>query len=207
MVAEPTFTCQGWIDKNEALWRRATVHPFLSQCQTGEIKDVQFNTWLVQDYLFVQELTRMAGRVLSKAPLDHQDTILSGLVALKAELIWYQEKAAERNLSLDVPRHPTCQKYVEFMHSLQDASYDVEIMAWWAIEYVYNQAWQIPGPMKEPYTEFADRWGNAGFTAYIDLVRVQAESVLKPENYAEADRAMVEVAKLEEQFWEMAFSA
>jgi len=32
---------------------------------------------------------------------------------------------------------------------------------------LYNQGWHRVMPL--PYTEFADRWGNAGFTEYVKL--------------------------------------
>ncbi len=53
------------------------------------------------------------------------------------------------------------------MASLSDAAYPVQATAFWAIELAYNQGWQLPGAMVPPYDEFANRWGNAGFTVYV----------------------------------------
>jgi thiaminase/transcriptional activator TenA len=41
----------------------------LDNCQSATIQPAQFNTWLVQDYLFVIEFTRMAARLLAAAPV------------------------------------------------------------------------------------------------------------------------------------------
>ena len=80
-------------------------------------------------------------------------------MALKDELQWFQAKAAERDLDLSTPQLTTCQRYGEFMASLAITPYAVQATALWAIEYAYNQGWQLPGPMPAPYNEFAERLG------------------------------------------------
>ncbi|MBD0336760.1 MAG: TenA family transcriptional regulator [Cyanobacteria bacterium Co-bin13] len=204
------ITCAHLIQDHLTVWEGATVHPFLSGCQTGTIRPEQFNTWLVQDYLFVKEFTRMLGRVLAAAPDSHLDSLLSGLEALKDELLWFQAKAAERQLDLNTPRQATCQQYCEFMASLATLPYAVQATALWAIEYAYNQGWQRPGPMPQPYSEFADRWGNPGFTEYVNILAQQADMALAataPEVQQQAQAVFLRVAALEADFWQMAFGA
>ena len=203
-------TCNSLIDTHPSAWQKAIYHPFLKGCENGTIQPAQFNTWLVQDYLFVKEFTRMLGRTLAAAPDGHLDTLLGGLVALKDELLWFQAKATERDLNLDTPRQPTCLQYCEFMASLAVAPYPVQAVALWAIEYAYNQGWQRHSPMPEPYNEFADRWGNPGFTEYVNLLAAQADVALADTNQAiqqQAAAAFLRVAELEKDFWQMAFSA
>ena len=204
------ITCQSLLQTHSDAWKKATVHPFLTSCKQGTIQPAQFNTWLVQDFLFVQHFTRMLGRVLAAAPDAHLDTLLGGLVALKDELQWFQAKASERKLDLNTPRQPTCQYYCELMASLAVAPYGVQATALWVIEYAYNQGWQLPGPMPEPYAEFADRWGNPGFTDYVNILAAQADAALQqatPETQAQAEKVFLRIAELEEAFWQMAFVA
>ncbi|TVQ05760.1 MAG: TenA family transcriptional regulator [Leptolyngbya sp. DLM2.Bin27] len=204
------LSCQSLLQTHPAAWQGATIHPFLTGCHSGSLQSAQFNTWLVQDYLFVKDFTRMVGRVLGTAPDDHIDVLLAGLGALKDELLWFEAKAAERDLDLATPPQPTCQRYCEFMASLALQPYAVQATALWAIEYAYNQGWQIPGPMPPPYTEFADRWGNPGFTDYVDLLGAQADAALSVANdtaQARAEQAFLRVAELEAAFWQMAFTA
>jgi thiaminase/transcriptional activator TenA len=40
------------------------------------------------------------------------------------------------------------------------------------------QAWSLAGPLPEPYREFAERWGNAEFTKYVDALQCQADEAL-----------------------------
>jgi thiaminase/transcriptional activator TenA len=186
------------------------VHPFLGQCQDGTIRPEQFNTWLVQDYQFVVDFTRFVGRVLAAAPVAHFEMLLNGLNALQDELTWFRAKAVDRQLTLEVPRQETCQIYCDFMGNLGHAPYAVQATALWAIELAYNQGWQKPGAMPAPYNEFADRWGNPGFTDYVALLADQADqslAVADAVTQAQAEAAFLRVAALESAFWQMAYSA
>lgn len=204
------LTCQSLIQAYPQVWHDATTHPFLAACKSGRIRPQQFNTWLVQDYLFVNEFTRMVATALTAAPIHHFDVLLSGLTALKDELEWFRTKAAERDLNLNTPAQATCLEYCRLMHSFAEADYVMQATALWAIELAYNQGWQRPGLMPEPYAEFADRWGNAGFTAYVQQLERQADEVLarSPDSLqAQARDAFLTVARLERGFWQMAFSS
>lgn len=203
------LTCKQLLQNHPQVWREATVHPFLEQCRLGTIQQQQFNTWLVQDYLFVVDFTRMVGRLLHSAPVDHFDVILGGLSALKDELSWFKEKAAERQLDLNVQKQSTCTEYCDYMYSLAAMPYPVQATALWTIEFAYNQGWQLAGVIP-PYTQFAERWGNLGFTDYVNLLEQQADEVLQSasENVQQqAEAAFLNIARLEKDFWQMAFSA
>lgn len=95
------MSCAECFRQHEHTWDLALKHRFLFDCQHATIRRSQFDTWLVQDYLFVREFTRLAAVLLSKAPYSDFDVILGGIVALKSELTWFQEQAVKRNLSLD----------------------------------------------------------------------------------------------------------
>ena len=205
-----SFTCHQLLQAHQFLWQEATIHPFLAQCQTAEILPQQFNTWLVQDYLFVVEFTRMAAQLLSVAPPHHFDVLLGGLTAIKDELNWFKVKAAERQLDLSSAKQPTCVEYCHFMANLASFPYAVQATAFWAIELAYNQGWQQPGTMTAPYNEFADRWGNPGFTEYVKLLEHQADEALglaSSDVQTQAEEAFIKVARLEKDFWQMAYSA
>jgi thiaminase len=203
------LSCQALLQAHPKAWQGATVHPFLTGCHNGTLQPAQFNTWLVQDYRFVKDFTRMVGRVLGAAPDAHIDVLLAGLGALQDELLWFEAKATERSLDLATPPQPTCQRYCEFMASLAIQPYAVQATVLWAIEYAYNQGWQLPGPMPTPYTEFADRWGNPSFTDYVGLLSAQADAVLvtaSTDIQTQSEAAFLRVAELEAAFWQMAFA-
>ncbi|MGB3517902.1 MAG: hypothetical protein WBA43_15710 [Elainellaceae cyanobacterium] len=204
------LTCHQLITLHPQAWDSATVHPFLDQCANSTIQTQQFNTWLVQDYLFVVDFTRMAARLLAIAPVEHYDVLLSGMIALKDELQWFRAKAQERRLELDVRPQATCTEYCAYMGSLADAPYAVQATAFWAIELAYNQGWQKPGAMDAPYAEFAERWGNPGFTAYVQQLEQQADQALATAPdlaQQQAESAFLKITRLERDFWQMAFNA
>lgn len=203
------LTCNQLLQNHTQAWHSATVHPFLEQCKLGTIQPQQFNTWLVQDYLFVVDFTRMMGQILASAPLKHFDILLDGLSFLKDELNWFREKAAEQHLDLNTDKQPTCREYCDYMHSLAAMPYPVQATALWAIEFAYNQGWQLLGSIPEPYAEAASRWGNADFTEYVKLLEQQADEVLKSTTDTigyQAEDAFLKVANFEKDFWQMAFN-
>jgi thiaminase/transcriptional activator TenA len=202
------LTCQQFLSKYPTQWQHAISHPFLSQCQQGTIQPQQFNTWLVQDYHFVVEFTRLAASLIQAAPAAHLDLLLGGMTVLKDELNWFQAKATERSLSLAVPLQTTCHTYCSFMADLAREPYAIKATGFWAIELAYNQGWKIHSPMPPAYAEFADRWGNDAFTAYVELLAQQANSALQTVDDAtqiEAEKAFLTIATLEKDFWQMAY--
>ncbi len=204
-----SITCADLTKKYPHEWEQATVHPFLDQCADGSIQPQQFQTWLVQDYHFVTDFTRLLAKTLATAPVAHFDVLLSGLHALQDELNWFRVKAAERGLTLDVERQEACTRYCTWMQQWSEQAYAVQATAVWAIELAYNQGWQRPGPMKVPYAEFAERWGNTLFTEYVKQLEQQADEALaaaSPDIQADAEAAFKEVALQEKSFWQMAFT-
>ena len=204
------LSCRSLIERNEAAWHLAIRHPFLEDCRSGKIQAARFNTWLVQDYIFVLELARMVARLLSVAPVHHFRVIISGLVALEDELSWFREKAEERGLTLEESIQGVNREYCHFLRSLASEPYSIQAVAYWAIELAYNQAWQLPGRMAKPYDEFAQRWGSVDFTRYVTMLEKQADEALRdsrPEEQGKVEGGFRKVAEFEKRFWQMAYEA
>jgi thiaminase len=204
-----SLTCDQLVLRHAAAWDAAIHHPFLEGCRTGTIAHGQFETWLIQDYLFVGEFTRLAARVLTTAPVEHFDVLINGLAALRDELSWFRTHAIARSLRLDAARQESCAQYCRFMERLSQAPYPVQATAFWAIEAVYNHAWRRASPMVAPYDEFARRWGSAEFGTYVEELARQADEALGSAPGAEqgqAETAFLEVLRLERLFWQMAFA-
>ncbi len=105
-------------------------------------------------------------------------------------------------------KQTTCKTYCDYITALGNAAYPVQATAFWAIELAYNQGWQLPGQMASPYDEFANRWGNPGFTDYLKQLEQQADQV--PESSSEAvqqqaEAAFLQIPQLEKDFWQMAY--
>jgi thiaminase/transcriptional activator TenA len=50
------------------LWRMAVEHPFINELGDGSLPAEKFRRYFLQDYVFVNDLVKMAGIAVSKAP-------------------------------------------------------------------------------------------------------------------------------------------
>ena len=197
-----------FIDRHPEAWREATRHPFLGGVREGSLPAGAFETWLVQDYLFVDDLRVFQSRLLARSPRVTQAAIADGLVALVDELDWFEKQAERVGLELDAPRHPTTEAYRDFMADLEEKRYPAGIVALWAIERAYLEAWRSAAPGHPDYREFVEHWTVPEFAAYVAALEEAADAALKEasaEEQEEAEQAFLGVARLEREFWEMAY--
>ena len=117
------------VERHADSWREATRHPFLDAVRSGNLDPRDFGAWLVQDHHFVRDLLRFQALLLAEAPRSDQAALAGGLVALEAELSWFEEHAARLGLDLTVPRHPTTEDYAGFLEELAAGPYPEGIVA------------------------------------------------------------------------------
>lgn len=197
------------IDQHQAEWQKATHHSFLEAVSEGTFPAGSFEAWLAQDYLFALDLLVFQARLLARTPRPAQAVISGGLVAVEAELGWFEEKAQERGLDLETPRHPTTAAYRDLMMVLDREPYTVAATALWAIEQAYLEAWQGAAPGHPDYREFVEHWTTEEFAGYVVGLREAADAALQAAGEGEqkqAEAAFLEVARLEKDFWDMAWT-
>jgi formylaminopyrimidine deformylase / aminopyrimidine aminohydrolase len=176
----------------------------------GTLATRAFDTWLVQDYLFVADLLVFQARLLARAPRPSQAVLANGLVALETELGWFEQHAVRRGLQLDVPRQPVTAAYTRLFDALDAGAYPAAIAAVWAMERVYLEAWTAARPGAAAYRDFIEHWTVPAFGAYVeDLARAVdlALSTATPDAQTTAEQAVADVLRLERDFWEAAWSA
>ena len=175
----------------------------------GNFPERAFESWLAQDYLFVSDLLVFQARLLARTPRPAQAVVAGGLVAAEAELGWFEEKAAERRINRETPRHPATDAYRDLMVALEGEPYPVAITALWAIEQMYLAAWQGAAPGHPDYREFVEHWTTEEFVGYVAGLKEAADAALETADEGErkqAEAAFLGVARLERDFWEMAWS-
>jgi thiaminase len=173
----------------------------------GTLPAQAFATWLTQDYQFVLGELRFQARLLARAPRPDQAALLRGLAALEAELGWFEAQAQRWHLTLDAPQHPITTSYIAFMEGLEQQAYPVALTALWAIERAYLEAWQSAAPGHPTYREFVEHWTVPAFADYVAQLEHAAAAALAAGNMdQQAEAAFLEVARLERDFWEMAWS-
>ncbi|MDP8950998.1 MAG: TenA family transcriptional regulator [Actinomycetota bacterium] len=198
------------LERHPAAWHAATRHSFLDAVREGTLLTGAFEAWLAQDYLFAADLLVFQSRLLARCPRPDQAVLAGGLVALEAELGWFEEKAEERGLKLEASRHPTTSEYRNFLIELENEPYTVGITALWALERAYLEAWESAIPGHPDYREFVEHWTTPEFADYVASLQRATGSALEFGSGGERERAeaaFLEVTRLEKDFWEMAWSA
>ena len=199
------------LERNPAVWKDATRHQFLEAVREGSFPAGAFEAWLVQDYLFVGDALVFQARLLARAPRLAQAVLVGGLVAIEAELGWFEEQAERLGLSLDTPRHPTTANYRDLLVGLDREPYPASITALWAIERAYLEAWRGATPGHSEYRQFVEHWTTPEFVDYDYIAGLEkaADDALRDSDEQErkrAETAFLEVVRLERDFWEMAWS-
>jgi thiaminase/transcriptional activator TenA len=182
-------------------------HPFLKAVREGDPPAGSFESWLVQDYLFVLAGLGFQARLLVRAPRRDQGLLAAGLVALEDELGWFEEQASKLGLKLEAARRPANEEYCNFLAELDDEPYPAAITALWALERAYFDAWRGVAPGAPEYREFVEHWTTPEFAAYVDRLEEAVDAALAGASSAERERAeeaFARVARLEREFWQMA---
>lgn len=82
--------CADLLQQDFEATEAALQHPFLQACSNGSIKPSQFNTWLQQDFIFVNTFARFADSVRGAAPPSHARAYIDGAAGLADELAWFK---------------------------------------------------------------------------------------------------------------------
>lgn len=213
MSVEHSTILGALFSKNTDLWLQASEnHTFLVGCANGTVSHRQFDTWLVQDFIYVNSFHGLLDVIIKSALSVDDDILKSGMIALNNELAWFKERAKERGLDLSAAPLPTTLKYKEFMLSMGASNYSIQIVALYLIERVYQRAWTLVlerGGNDGVYSKFAKNWGNKDFGEYVDQLELIAEREAngKAIDAAQLDQLFREIMNLEVMFWDMAYEA
>jgi thiaminase/transcriptional activator TenA len=170
------MTGQDLIYEYAELWKSATHHPFLEAIRSGSMPETIFNSWLTQVYHFVGATTRVQARILAQAPREDLALLASGLKAVLAELTWFENKAHERGICLEIPPGPIVQAQSDFLLSITYEAYPRQITMLWAMERSYLEAWKTALPGTPTYQEFTEHW--TSFDGYVEALEAATNRAL-----------------------------
>jgi len=195
------------IERHPEAWHAATHHPFLDAVRDGALPADAFAAWLTQDYLFVGDLLAAQARLLARAPRPDHRVLAGGLVAVEAELGWFEGQAGRWSIALAAPRHPTTVAYNAALEGLDREPYGAALVALWALERAYLEAWRGAAPGQVAYREFVDHWTTPAFAAYVVGLEAAADRALVAgDTEGVVERAFREVVRLEQAFWAMSWA-
>ncbi len=182
-------------------WREGTTGKFLTAIRDGTLPQDSFERWLLQDYLFVQGLTKFLAIALSKTPRPAQKALVRGVVALDAELDWFEQHLSLRQLNLRAAPHTTCQRYVDFLiQRSYSERFEVLLAVIFGVEVCYLYAWSSLEPVG-PYAEFIARWSTPQFASYVSELLDLCDAY----PHVDQQRAFNEVMRHEKDFWQMSW--
>jgi thiaminase/transcriptional activator TenA len=183
----------------DPLWSSATRHPFLDAVRDGTIADEAFDRWLAQDAVFVADLLVFQARLLARAPRQAQAVLAGGCVALVAELDWFEEMAAKREIDLGAQALPATLAYRALLGRLDAAPFDAAVTALWVLERVYLLGWASAASEVSPFGEFVEHWTTPAFAEYVDGLGELA-------SLDGRDELVADVLTHEVAFWDMALA-
>ena len=198
MIQNDQVATSELIQRHAKAWRAATAHPFLDRVRDGDLPEGAFAAWLQQDHVFVGDLLAFQARLLAKSPRSAQKVLAAGLVALEAELTWFEQIAVRDGVVLGATRHPTTEAYRVELDRLLLEPFDVGITGLWALELAYLEAWRGAAPGALEYRAYAEHWTVPEFADYVASLEVHAK------DSPAAEAAWLRIVHLEREFWDMA---
>jgi len=184
------------LTRHAAAWADATGHPFLIGVRDGTLPAPAFAGWLVQDHHFVADLLAFQARLLARAPRHAQPVLAAGAVALVDELSWFDDRAAERGLDLTAAAAPATLAYRDLLGRFDAAPVPDALVALWAIERTYLDAWAFAAPGAPAYREFVTHWTTPDFAGYVESLADAAQR-----EATDADEVFLAVVAAEVDFW------
>lgn len=206
MDERPSIT-DAVLRERQELLRNAAEAKFCHDCCKGVVTSQQFNQWLQQAFLFMKALATLVSRALALAPYESSDVLGIAFGAIDEELAWFRVQAEERNIQvLDVEPHPGCKEFCQYVIcDLEHQSFGAQYAAIFAVAYVFNLGWLMPGAYAAPYKLYGERWGGEELADLVSHMQYRIDdylSVVSEEEFEEAAKAVTRVLQLFPGFWQ-----
>ncbi len=209
---------QKLLDDGEQIWEAQKDHPFVRDLAAGTLDQAAFEHWVKQDYRYLLDYARLFSLAGSKSRDEATMTHLLGVAhqVLDHEMDLHREFASDYGISVEeleaVEKAPTCVAYTNF---LVRTAYEGSIAEIAAALYPCMQGYldiadHIDNLAEEPheYTPFIEMYTSEEFREATGWCRefVDRMGERYPGEHDAMREAFLTSAKLEHQFWEMAYT-
>ena len=206
------------LEDGQHIWKAQKEHPFVTELADGTLDPAAFETWVRQDYRYLLDYARTFAIGGTKARDEETMTSLLGVAhtTLDYEMDLHREFAADYGLSVEelesTTKAPTCVAYTNFLVRTAHEGSLAEIAA--AI-YPCGQGYlDIAEHMAEladeehRYTPFIEKYTSEEFYEAVDWMRELVDRCGEryPGEHDAMREAFLTSARLEHQFWEMAYT-
>ncbi|WP_458209238.1 thiaminase II [Haladaptatus sp. NG-SE-30] len=206
------------LEQGESIWEAQKNHPFVRELAAGTLDEEAFLHWVRQDYRYLLDYARVFSLAGTKA--DDEETMTHLLdvahTILDYEMDLHREFAEQYGIDRDeleqVQKSPTCVAYTNF---LVRTAYEGSIAEISAAIYPCGQGYfDIAQHMAElaegdhRYTPFIEKYTSDEFEEAVAWMRdfVDRCGERYPDEYEAMREAFLTSARLEHQFWEMAYT-
>lgn len=206
------------LDAGADIWTAQKDHPFVRELAVGTLDEAAFEHWVKQDYRYLLEYARLFALAGTKARDEATMTHLLGVAhqVLENEMDLHRQFAADYGISEPeletVEKAPTCVAYTNF---LVRTAYEGSLAEIAAALYPCMQGYlDLADHMaaladgEHRYTPFIEKYTGEEFREATGWCRTFVDRC--GEQYPGEHNAMQEAfltsAKLEYQFWEMAYT-
>lgn len=184
------------IEGRRDAWRAATEHPFLAGLREGTLDPARFAR-LARAGLPVRRCAAVVSGPAAGPRLAYRAAdpgAWRGGAGRRAGLVRGRGWAAGSVLGGGARcEHPGL---------LDTTPTPVALVALWALERVYRDAWQSAAPGAEPYREIVAHWTEPGFADYVAALEHLADTALTDFPSPEQQTVFDQVLRLEIAFWD-----
>ncbi len=206
------------LETGEDIWKAQKEHPFVRELATGELEEEAFLTWVRQDYRYLLDYARVFAIAGTKAREEETMTHLLEVAhtVLDYEMDLHREFAADYGIDRaeleSVQKSPTCIAYTNFLvrtaheGSLAEIAAAIYPCGQGYLDIADHMADIAPGEHR--YTPFIEKYTSDEFREAVEWMRTFVDQCGEryPGEHEAMEEAFLTCARLEHQFWEMAYT-
>jgi len=199
------------------LWKRATTHPFINELGDGTLPIEKFRRYFIQDYVFVNDLSKTLGIAEAKAPdiasarpmAEFQSALMGAEDALFLRA--FKELGVEESEWRSAALSPTTAAFGDFLvRTAYEGGFEEICTAFAVTEGVYMDWGQrLADAGSEPANDFYAEWitlhTEQVLGPFVQFVEKVVDAV--PESGLERlSNVFKRTLQYENRFWDMAYS-
>jgi thiaminase/transcriptional activator TenA len=201
-VAEPAArppagltTSAALLAHSSRLWPRLTDHPFVRTAGAGELTDVQFRRWIVNDHYFNVEYQRFIAALAGLAPDDAiTEVVVTALVESRLGLTKIRRLAQRFAVDVSAEPEPATVGLAAYLPAQLTRGFELSLAGLYGAERVYFEAWSAVRPEADrttPYWPLIDDWSNPSYEIWLaSLGRLMDATTATPEMLRTFDRVI-----------------
>ncbi len=201
----------------KANWDAQLEHPFVKGLGDGSLEEERFKRWVLQDYRYLKEFSRVFAWAVAKADgLDQMGWYAAVLnLTLNTEMQLHREYAARFGLTPDdleaVPMWPTTRAYTDFLVRTAADGDMADLLAAllpcaWGYVYIGQKLAEGDTPDDQRYSDWITQYSSEEFAQANDWLKAELDRVAtgaSDEKVAKLTELFLTSSRYEWLFWEM----